>query len=401
MAPQKSQRITQSELNHGMSSVTHPERARLRSEDITPIGFSQREQDALRAAFAVLLSPLDFVDAETWRGEVGRALCDLLGADRSSFQLEMPGIPILYSEDYLQATLDAYVDYYRDIDIGRQRRDALGAEVWNRWLLHGRDLRDFWESEIHQDFLVPNRILDSMGLTVKVRGASMPATIFFHRDKPGTAEFGERGVALLSMLLPAFKAGVRDIVRYSHQRDSLTNHLDELTTGIRICDLDGTIVHQNPAFTSAVRAEDSPERLEQAFGEVVNTLVELSSNRADIGAALAGERVVQEVHTTKASYQIRGSFLGRELLGAERRIAISLDRLPPDTPLSDLALQARFKLTPRELEITRRLAQGQSTKEVAFACGISIHTARRHSERIFNKLGVRNRSQLGPRLRGE
>jgi DNA-binding CsgD family transcriptional regulator len=384
-----------------MSSVTRPQVTRPGAEEITPIGFTQREQDALRAAFAVLLSPLDSVDVEAWRGEVGRTLCDLLGADRSSFQLEMPRIPLLYSEDYSQATLDAYVDYYKDIDVGRQRRDALGAEVWNRWLLHGRDLRSFWESEIHRDFLVPNRILDSMGLTVKVRGASMPATLFFHRDKPGTAEFGERGVALLSMLLPAFKAGVRDIVRYMHQRESLTSHLDELTTGIRIYDLDASIVHQNPAFTAALAADDMPERLEKAITGSLVTLVELSGERADIGAALAGDRITQEIHTNSASYQIRGSFLGRELLGAERRIAISVEKLPPDTILSDRSLQERFRLTARELEIARRLSQGQSTKEVAYACGISIHTTRRHSEKIFAKLGVRNRSQLGPRLRGQ
>ncbi|MDP9177444.1 MAG: helix-turn-helix transcriptional regulator [Gemmatimonadota bacterium] len=384
-----------------MSSITRPELARVRSDEITPIGFTQREQDCLRAAFAVLLSPLDSIDAQTWRGEVGRTLSELLGADRASFQLEIPGIPLLYSEDYSQATLDAYVDHYKDIDIGRQRRDALGAEVWNRWLLHGRDLRSFWESEIHHDFLVPNRILDSMGLTVKVRGAAMPATLFFHRDKPGTAEFGERGVALLSMLLPAFKAGVRDIVRYSHQRESLTTHLDELTTGIRISDFDGSTVHQNPAFTAALTAEETPERLERAIGEIITALAELSAERGDIGAALAGDRITQEIHTNTASYQLGGSFLGRELLGAERRVAISLERLAPDTPLSDSALQARFKLTPRELEIARRLSQGQSTRDVSHACGISIHTTRRHTERIFNKLGVRNRSQLGPRLRGE
>lgn len=384
-----------------MSSVTRPEVRLSRAEEIKPIGFTQHEQNALRAAFAVLLSPLDAIDAEAWRGEVGRTLCDLLGADRSAFQLEIPGIPLLYSEDYPQSTLDAYIDYYSDIDIGRQRRDALGVEVWNRWLLHGRDLREFWESEIHHDFLVPNRILDSMGLTVKVRGASAPATLFFHREKPGTAEFGERGVALLSMLLPAFKAGVRDIVRYSQQRESLTKHLDELTTGIRICDFDGSTVHQNPAFTGTISGEAMHDRVETAIGQIVSALVQLSGERTDIGAALAGDRIVQELHTNTASYQLRGSFLGRELLGAERRIAITLEPLPPDTPLSDKALQARFKLTPRELEIARRLSQGQSTKEVAFACGISIHTTRRHSERIFDKLGVRNRSQLGPRLRGE
>src|SRR5688572_31592409 len=324
MAPKPARIINQRRHDPGMSSIARPELAKVRSEEISPIGFTQREQDCLRSAFAVLLSPLDSIDAETWRGEVGRTLCELLGADRASFQLEIPGIPLLYSEDHSQATLDAYVDYYKDIDIGCQRRDALGAEVWNRWLLHGRDLRSFWESEIHHDFLVPNRILDSMGLTVKVRGASMPATLFFHRDKPGTAEFGERGVALLSMLLPAFKAGVRDIVRYAHQRESLTTHLDELTTGIRICDFDGSTVHQNPVFSAALSAEETPERLERAIGEIVTSLAELSGERSDIGAALAGDRITQEVHTNTASYQLRGTFLGRELLGAERRIAISV-----------------------------------------------------------------------------
>ena len=112
-----------------------------------------------------------------------------------------------------------------------------------------------------------------------------------------------------------------------------------------------------------------------------------------------GNRLVQEVHGPSGSYEVRGSFLGRELLGAELRIVISLQRLVPSTTLSDKVLQERFNLTIRELEVARRLAQGQSTKEVAQSCGISLHTARRHTEKVFVKLGVRNRSQVGPKLR--
>ena len=100
------------------------------------------------------------------------------------------------------------------------------------------------------------------------------------------------------------------------------------------------------------------------------------------------------------SYEVRGSFLGRELLGAELRIAISLQRLAPHTALSDCAIQEQFGLTIRELEIARRLASGESTKELAQSCGISLHTARHHTEKIFQKLGVRTRSQVGPKLSG-
>jgi DNA-binding CsgD family transcriptional regulator len=133
--------------------------------------------------------------------------------------------------------------------------------------------------------------------------------------------------------------------------------------------------------------------------DIVHELVGLTRQQSSAAQALAGHRFVQEVHGTVASYEVRGSFLGRELLGAELRIVISLQRLAPSTTLSDKSLQERFGLTSRELEVARRLAQGESTKEVAQSCGISLHTARRHTEKVFSKLGVRNRSQVGPKLR--
>jgi len=387
-------------MTHGVTSgLTTPEPRKRRVDEVPNFPLTSRDHDALRAAFAVLLSPLDSVDAETWRGEVGHTIGELLGADRSAFKLEIPGAPVLYSEDYSQSTLDDYMSHYHTVDLGRLRREELGLEVWNRWRLHGSKLRQFWESEIHQDFLAPNKIFDSMGLTINVRGASKPATLFFHKEKPGTPQFGERGVAILSLLLPAFKAGVRDAMRYSRQRDSLATHLDSLTEGIRICDLKGDTVHQNPAFTAATTGDPHPEKLERVIFDIVHELVGLTRQQSSALHALAGHRLVHEVHSSTASYEVRGSFLGRELLGAELRIVISLQRLAPSTTLSDKSLQERFGLTSRELEVARRLAQGESTKEVAQSCGISLHTARRHTEKVFAKLGVRNRSQVGPKLR--
>jgi DNA-binding CsgD family transcriptional regulator len=386
-------------MTHSFRLVS-PEPSRHETDELSPIAFTRREQDALRASFAILLSPLDAIDANAWRSDVARTLAGLLGADRAVFQLDLPGTPVLYSEDYRKSTLDDYVNHYHAIDVGRKRRDALGIEAWNRWLLHGRDLRKFWESEIHRDFLVPNKILDSMGLTVKVRGAASPASVFFHSEKLGRPEFGERGVALLSMLLPAFKAGVRDFVRYFNQRDSLTTHLDSLNVGIRICDLDGSTVHQNPAFTAALATEGVSQNMEKASAEILRELVTFMREKSINGPALAGFRVTREVHVPLASFEIRGTFLGRELHGAEQQIAIWVDRMVQATTLSDRVLKERFSLTTRELEVARCLAQGQSTKELAQSCGISLHTARRHTEKVFAKLKVRNRSQVGPKLRG-
>jgi DNA-binding CsgD family transcriptional regulator len=313
--------------------------------------------------------------------------------------IDAPGIPLIYSEDYSQKTLDTYVGYYAAIDIGRQRRDELGHEVWNRTLLHGTDLREFRKSEINRDFLVPNGIMDSMGITVELSDPTKHATIFLHGSTAGTEAFGERGLALLRLLAPAFKAGVRDLLQNSRQRASLAAHLDSLTEGMRIYDLDGKIVHQNPAFAAAIQGDHSTQKIQKGIEEVIQPLVMFGHERQDNPAALAGRRVSLEVHTHYASYDVRGYFMGAGLFDSNPRIAVTIQKLPPSTVLSDRGLHERFGLTTRELEITRRLAQGQSTKEIASACGISLHTARRHTEKIFSKLGVRNRSQIGPRLR--
>jgi DNA-binding CsgD family transcriptional regulator len=51
-------------------------------------------------------------------------------------------------------------------------------------------------------------------------------------------------------------------------------------------------------------------------------------------------------------------------------------------------------LSQRETEVAVAIASGASTKEIAGRLGISIHTARRHTERVFAKLGVRSRAQV-------
>ena len=388
-------------MTHASSGWTKLRKAPEREIETTQVPLNPRAQTALQAALAVLLSPLDAVDANAWRGDVSRTLTDLLGADRASFELAMPNISQMYSEDHAQPTLDAYMKYYRAIDIGRIQREKLGLEVWNRQLLHGRHLPEFYKSEIHTDFLVPIGIRDSMGLTVEVPGLSTPATLFFHKERTGTTQFGVRGLAFLGLLLPAFKAGVRDLVRYSHQRVSLSTHLDSLIEGIRIVDLEGRVIHQNPSFTTVVTGNPVEQKAEEAISEIVTELSLLTRDRHGNIMALAGAQVRREIFTDTSSYEVRGSFLGRELLGAEVRVAISLQKIASPAGLSDEALQRRFSLSEREIEVARCLARGDSTKEIALSCGMSPHTARRHTEKIFVKLGVRNRSQIGPKLRGE
>jgi len=58
------------------------------------------------------------------------------------------------------------------------------------------------------------------------------------------------------------------------------------------------------------------------------------------------------------------------------------------------AMMLLSKLTPREQEITEKLAAGKPNKIVAFELGISIRTVETHRGRIMSKLGVRSLADL-------
>lgn len=52
------------------------------------------------------------------------------------------------------------------------------------------------------------------------------------------------------------------------------------------------------------------------------------------------------------------------------------------------------RLTPRELEITRLISFGETSKSIGRALGISFRTVETHRARIIAKLGTRSRAEL-------
>lgn len=52
------------------------------------------------------------------------------------------------------------------------------------------------------------------------------------------------------------------------------------------------------------------------------------------------------------------------------------------------------KLTPRQREVLDRLVEGESEKEIAYALGVSAHTAHDHVKAIHRAFGARSRGEL-------
>ncbi len=59
---------------------------------------------------------------------------------------------------------------------------------------------------------------------------------------------------------------------------------------------------------------------------------------------------------------------------------------------------AELKISVRELEIARMVADGFSDKEIAWRLGVEVSTVRTHLKRVFAKLGVRRRGGVASLL---
>lgn len=89
---------------------------------------------------------------------------------------------------------------------------------------------------------------------------------------------------------------------------------------------------------------------------------------------------------------IRAAFDGRPGFDQEEvdRVLSELGDLREE----DAATRARVeRLTPRQIEILQRMADGLSPEEMASELGISRHTLRTHVQNILTKLGVHSKLQ--------
>lgn len=82
-----------------------------------------------------------------------------------------------------------------------------------------------------------------------------------------------------------------------------------------------------------------------------------------------------------------------DVLGtAVRRLARGERVIDGDMVFAALS-QHRSPLTPRELEVLRRVAEGDSTEQIATALVLTVGTVRNHLARINSKIGAHNRVQ--------
>jgi DNA-binding CsgD family transcriptional regulator len=105
------------------------------------------------------------------------------------------------------------------------------------------------------------------------------------------------------------------------------------------------------------------------------------------------------------AHRLLGAHLVAGTRGAPDTVVVVVERIAADPPVASdglpgaEALVRGAGLSPREAEVALLMAHGRSNPEIASALGVTVHTAKRHAERVLAKLGVERRRDVVDALR--
>jgi DNA-binding CsgD family transcriptional regulator len=367
------------------------------------VTLSARDIARLETAASVLLTPLDYSGLDAWRSAVNRATRELLEGDGALFALfpvtggQHPG----YSEEY---SLGSPRDYVRSTteDGGRKRAAARGMTVFNQTAIVAGDWAGYRRDVNVNEFLLPRGIRDGAGLFMYRPIPGSFAHLMVGRNRFGSAGLGAKGLVLLRLLLPAFRAGVHAQLCVADKLKEFVHLIDSMPNGGLLASADGETLHESTALARLLDADEERSRLRAALHDCVRALaVRLRRARAsDEAAAIprAAPDAAHELRTAAALYSIWGCYVSATTTGLPL-ILVSLSRrgLQDD---NHSVIAERFLLTAREMTVAYLLANGRSNKDISATLGVSSHTARRHTEHVLGKLGVHSRAEVSAVLRG-
>jgi DNA-binding NarL/FixJ family response regulator len=364
------------------------------------LNLSSADVERLEAALAVLLSPLAFESLDRWRTAARTLVEPLVGADKSTFMLPLAGETFIQCEDADVAAYESYRAHYIQLDTGfHVRRRELGLEVNNGWDLY--DPVELMRSELYNDWASPSRMFEPMGITVELPPSAYPAALLFYRERPGAPAAYEREMGILRLLLPAFKAGIKTCCQLARYRQTLAALLDSLPGALAVFDASGRLLHENQACTRLLAHEPEAPRVRAELActaGLVAAVVRRTQSKGRLPVVAGPAR--REVRTRRARYRVSGNHVGEDLLPPPGAVIVSIE-IPNAEPFTPVDIAVRYGFTSRESQVAQLMGEGRSNAQVAQALGFTIHSARRHAERILAKLELHSRAEVAARLHSD
>jgi len=342
----------------------------------------------------VMLTPFCYQDGEEWRNAVCSALPSALHSTGATFALAAPNEPFVAGPRELVSALQALLPPPAWLLESLERRRKLRLNVAGFGDIH--DVEEVKRTEFYNDVVIPHRLFQPLVLAADFPGLPLPAVLGYVFDDERTGvKHVDKNKQMLSLLVPAFIAGVTMHLQLSRYRATLAQALDSVSGAVTIVDVDGKVVGENQAMKTLIEGDPEHHRLREA---VRHSCLAIASVIAR-GKTPDWEKQPQiaEIRTALARYRVSVTLLPEGALQT-RGTALALTERLPLRPLNVEQLTLQFGLTVREIETAQLMARGYSNRAVASAMGISLNTARRHAEHVLLKLDVHSRAAVAGRL---
>lgn len=361
----------------------------------------------LERLISILLSPLDHLDEEAWLDAVNGGVAALFDADGGLATVPGPGGEPLFRfrgvEPDVAATLQEIAVgtgrgtlrfRYPGLDRMMRRLAAAGITVWTPELAGRLTGLRIEELAFTREVAVPAGIAHQANLAVPLLEGM--ALLAFYHDSPERDPFGEDRIPLLQLLRPAFRSGVRDLFVFREGQAALETHFAAQGTALLAFGTGGQPLHRNPAADALFTGGRRRELLREA-SEMAATLATGPNVPGEEGARSHQGAGTREVTEGDERYRLSASLFPRGSFRREAAVLVRVERLTAALPTVE-EIRARTALTPRQAEVALLIARDLTSAEIAERLGISVHTVRRHVERILPRLGVRSRKGIAARL---
>jgi DNA-binding NarL/FixJ family response regulator len=218
----------------------------------------------------------------------------------------------------------------------------------------------------------------------------------YFADERSARIHARRRKELLQLLFPSFRAGLDAFLRFRRNSAALRALAEDADIGVLMLDPSGVRARENDFFRELMSSE--PER-ERVRAEAIRAMRGATSLRSSRGSPSRSRPAHTEIRTASGRYRVSATFLSEGGF-PESVLTVALVERLGDKPLTGRELGARYLLTRREIETAMLVRHGLPTRQIATELGISLNTARRHVERILDKLDVTNRTAAAAKISG-
>jgi DNA-binding CsgD family transcriptional regulator len=298
-----------------------------------------------------------------------------------SDNLELDGAQEQCSELWRREFLVEDVNLYRDLARAEVPAAALRATV-----------ADPRQSARYREFLHPMGFADELRAVLRVADSPWGALNLFRRR--GQVPFDQWEIELVASLSAPLGEALRVRARPA---DLLGPPRGDGRPGLLLFDRHGELVSVNEDarawLAELPHEQDLPSDLDVGVPMwLLGTVFQALAAADGRGDGTARTRV----RTSRGSWLVCHASCLRDADGSLRSIAVVIEPAKA-AAIAPIIVQA-YDLTDREEQITRLIARGAGTAEIADELLLSAHTVRDHVKAIFAKVGVSSRGELVAKL---